>query len=124
MSRFENIWTFKTARFAVHLDVAWEDFPDMSWADAETLDKIERGVWGVYVFRVRVMLDGREIAADYLGNSVYESVSDFRDHFGVRAKSRAEGCNYGSYFSDMVAEAVAQARSELRSMQAVRIRAA
>jgi hypothetical protein len=108
----ERIWTFKTANFTVEL--AWEDEPDpdLSWADEETLEKLDDGIWVNACFRVLVTgPNGEELGSSYLGNSIYENVEDFRtEHLGLAAMSRAEGVNYGSYFPGMVKEAIKEAR--------------
>lgn len=115
MSQWNNIWKFKTARFVVSLDWEWEDYPDISWDETgEVQEKCESGEWGVYTFRVRVLCDGREVGVDYLGNSIYADPGEFyQEHIGVRAKSRADNCNYGCYFTDMVGEAIREARKTL-----------
>lgn len=115
MSRWTNIKTWNTKRFTVTLDYEWEEYPDLSWdKTGETVAKIESGEWGNYCFCVRVMADGREIATNYLGNSIYADPTDFyREHIGVAAKSRAAGVNYGCYFTDMMHEAIREARKAL-----------
>lgn len=114
MTHFETIWRFETARFTVTLDVAPEDQPDLSFDDTgETQDKVARGIWGVYLFRTRVLLDGREIGCDYLGHSIYENPSEFRDHIGARGK-------YGSYFTDMIHSAIGEARKAICEAPRVR----
>jgi len=97
---FITIWTFHTKRVTVTLACTPEMDPDLSWADAETLEKIERGDYVAVTFRVRVAVDGRTMGEDYLGNSIYADVRDF-------ARER------GGYFSDMVANAIAEARRML-----------
>lgn len=106
----DHIWRFNTARFSVILDCDWEENPDFSFDETgETEDKCRRGVWSCVCFRVRVLLDGEEIAADFLGNSIYADVCDFaREHLGCRT------AGYGSYFPDMVREAISEARAEIR----------
>lgn len=42
-----------------------------------------------------------------LGGSIYEKPAEFRDHFGMNGKG------HGSYFSQMVREAIAEARKRL-----------
>lgn len=116
MQHWTNIRTWKTARFAVTLDWTWEDNPDLSWDDTgEVTEKINSGEWGNFTFRVRVTCDGREVGADYLGNSIYADPEEFyREHIGIRAKARAKGVNYGCYFTDMMHTAIADAREALR----------
>lgn len=106
-----TIWKFKTANFTVIMDYDYETDFDHSWADAETLEKLESGEWTSYCFRARVLdRDGNEIGVDYLGDSIHEDPEDFRDHIGLAIKSRADGRNYGSYFVDMIGRAIEEAR--------------
>lgn len=117
----DTIWTFRTKRFAVILDWDYETDPDLSWDDTgEVAAKINSGEWVNACFRVRVMFDGHEVAADYLGNSIHADPADFRDHIGLAAKSRADGRNYGSYFTDMVRTAIAEARQCLANVPRLR----
>lgn len=101
----ERIWSFKTAQFEVDLAWEYERDPDLSWADDETLDKLDRGIYVNATFRVRVLWNGKLMSDQYLGNSVYEDVHEFRSHHVVG--------NAGSYFTDMVHEAIADARKAL-----------
>jgi hypothetical protein len=112
----ETLWEFKTARFRV----AWEISPcedcDLSWDDTgEVADKINSGLWYAFDSAVVVYLDGREVGADYLGQSIYENPRDFRDHLGMNAHG------HGSYFSDMVRGAIAEARKNLSGLPRVRV---
>ena len=121
MSSWRIIRSFKTSRFSVILDCEEEQQPDTSWMDAAELHKLESGEWVNVVFRVRVLCDGREIGSDYLGNNVYADVREFaREHLGIRPKARTDGANYGCYFSDMTASAIAEARTTLRNAPRVR----
>src|SRR5262249_1777423 len=102
---------FNTAQFCVALAWQPESDPDLSWADDADRAKLDDGTWVNATFWVTVTHKGKEVARDALGNSVYADVRDFyREHLGIRAKSRADGRNYGCYFSDMVANAIAEAR--------------
>jgi hypothetical protein len=59
---------------------------------------------------------GEMLGADYLGNSIYANVRDFRkEHVG------AQGA-HGSYFVDMVHEAIREARAHLRTLQTIKVR--
>jgi hypothetical protein len=122
MQHWENLWLFATKRFKITLDAAWEDDQDLSWDDTgEVREKIASGEWGCFVFRVRVLLDGREVGIDYLGNSVYADPREFyQEHIGIRAKAREAGCNYGCYFTDMVRAAISEARKTLRDLPTLR----
>ena len=113
----ERIWSFDTARFSVVLECEDERDPDTSWADDETLANLESGCWVNACFAVRVFMDGVEVASSYLGNSIYAEVADFRrEHItyavDVRA-ARERGVSMGSYFPEMVREAIAEARKTL-----------
>lgn len=114
---YETLWTFRTANFKVELSCTDEPDPDLSWADEETLEKLESGEFVNVMFRVRVLgPNGEELGSDYLGNSVYSDVSEFRrEHVGAQGR-------YGSYFRDMVSEAIREARRELRELHQVRVR--
>ncbi len=109
---YSRLWSFRTARFRVELGVQDETYPDLSWDETgETQTKVANGEWGCFDFRVRVLLDGREIARDAIGNSVYADPREFwEEHFGIAALRRKTGRNVGCYFSDMVRQAIADAR--------------
>jgi len=99
----ETIWQFRTANFRIAYEVFWDE-------DGETRDRLERGLLVSFVAKVTVYWNGQEVGSDYLGNCIYESAEDFRDHFGGR----------GSYFSDMVRNAVREARRNLNAVPKVR----
>ena len=112
MPYFETVWSFSTARFTLFLEAAIEPDPDISWDDTgETQENIALGTWTNYLFRVRLEMDGIEIATDYLGNSIHANASEFRDHIGIKKL----GENYGSYFSDMVRQVCSEARQIIRN---------
>lgn len=115
MQHWENLWLFNTARFSIHWDIAPCYDLDLSWDETgEVSANIESGFWQAFDCRVRVLLDGVEVATDHLGQCIYENPSDFRDHFGMK-------CNgHGSYFSDMVKNAVNEARKLIGNMPKVR----
>lgn len=100
---WNRIWTFETQNFTTQLDWEFEQDPDLSWADTEIIRAIEAGTYNNVTFRVRVLFRGHEIAADYLGNSVYENVMDFR-------RERR------GYFRDMVRTAITEARKAFADM--------
>ena len=114
-----RIWKFKTRNFLVTLSAEYEEYPDLSWDDTgEVAEKLESGEWGNYCFAVKVYgPHGEEIAADYLCNSIHADPADFRDHIGSQGK-------WGSYFTDMVHNAIAQARKSIADMRAIPIRRA
>jgi len=108
-------WTtirrFATKRFVVKLQWEPEQFAELSWMDAADHRKIESGEWINCTFRVAVFLDGARIVEQSLGNSVYADPADFaREHYGTA------GTGAGGYFSDMVREAIRDARKHVSAM--------
>ena len=120
---------FRTANFRVIVDAIEEDSPDLSWDDdGETREGIESGKYLLFCARARVVHDDLgEIASDYLGNCVYESLDAFQDHRACAAyerklnaerKARGEGeVIVGSYFSDMVRQVCRDARAKLHTVR-------
>jgi hypothetical protein len=119
-----TIRTFRTANFRVIVDAVEEESPDLSWdEDGSTRDGIESGRYLLFCVRARVIHDDLgEIASDYLGNCVYESLEAFQDHRECAAQTRelrAQGSQAvcGSHFSDMVSEVCREARTRLATMR-------
>jgi len=103
------MWSFKTKNFTV----IWEIEPDalnVSYMDRSLADECRRnirsGKWECFATTVRVIENSSGVAMGeaFLGGSVYANPAEFRDHFGMNKKG------HGSYFSDLVREAVAEAR--------------
>jgi hypothetical protein len=101
----ETVYTFKTRRFTLELAAEPEnDTPD--WFGAEKdIQRIERGELVYFIARVRVLLDGRELASDYLGGCCYESAGSFRQD---------------PYFFDMARSAIKDARAAIRNTPRLR----
>lgn len=101
----ETVYAFKTRRFTLELAAEPEtDTPD--WCGAEwDIQRIERGELVYFVARVRVLLDGRELASDYLGGCCAESTGSFRQD---------------PYFYDMVRSAIKDARAAIRNTPRLR----
>lgn len=114
---WQTMWSFKTKHFRVAWDITPDEDCDASFDETgETAEKIASGEWSCFVSRVIVELNGREVGCDYLGNSIYETPAEFRDHIGARGK-------YGSYFTDMVRSSIAEARKNVAALQSVKLRA-
>lgn len=117
MSRnHEVMWTFRTARF----EIQWRIYPchdlDLSWDDTgETRENLESGFWRAFDSEMVLLLDGEEIASDWLCDSVYENPSDSRDHIGMKNRF------HGSYFSDMVREVCREGRKALQGRPYMRV---
>lgn len=126
---YETIRSFETARFAVIVDATYDDYADMSYMDADEFSEFCGKGGASYLVRVRVMLDGVEIASNYLGGCDYYNIHDFQDHrecgrTNREFAARGERGRCGSYFADMIRRTIADARQTLRSREPVRIRAA
>lgn len=108
------IWQFKTKHFIVRMSCDYDqDMVDLSWDDTgEVREKLASGEWAVYTFHAEVIerSTGNTIGEDYLGGSIYGDPEDFRDHVGLAEKGRKDGRNYSSYFTDMIREAIKEAR--------------
>jgi hypothetical protein len=108
---WDTVWTFKTAQFTVELAFGPEDlsprdcFDEESGLADEICDGIEHGLYLWFCARVRVLWQGAEIGADYLGGCCYKSAEEFiRD----------------GYFRDMVREAVSHARAQFAAAPHIR----
>ena len=106
MTDWENIWRFNTSRFSVRLDVAHDDWMDLSWdEDGDVARQINAGILGHFQFRVTVSLNGVMLGTDYLGGCIYENPEDFRGN---------------GYFRGMVMAAIADARAFLKASPSLR----
>lgn len=111
-----TMWKFQTKHFVVKWQIEREAF-DASYMDKnlvkECRAKIRSGEWKCFASKISIThkQSGTELAAEYLGNSIYANPADFRDHFGMT------GMGYGSYFSDMVHAAITAARDEYPRMR-------
>lgn len=126
---YETVWSFKTARFTVKLKIAEDRGYRYDGDDptGEIQAKLDRGEYIAFDSCVAVALDGLEIASDCLGGSVYaaDEVSEFwtahrdpnpmnRNCSIMRARHPAGPMvSICHYFPDMIAQAIAEARSLL-----------
>lgn len=86
-----TIREFNTPNFRVVVDAIEESDLDLSWdKDGQTRAGLESGKYIAFVARARVFLtaNGQEIASDYLGGCVYESLDAFQDHKECGAANR------------------------------------
>lgn len=120
---------FETANFHVIVD-ALEDYDlDLSFDDTgEVRDKLESGEFISFTARCRVVhIKLGELGVDYLGGCIYESLEDFMDHKECAAQTRelkAKGSSAicGSYFADLVSDAIKEARNNILEAQSIKVR--
>jgi hypothetical protein len=115
-----TIWQFNTRNFCVQFNARPEEPRVLDWdEDGSIARDLESGEFCAFVAEVRVLFHGIEIGADYLGGCIYKTPEDFRDHLGVRqyelklSEELGEPVAVGSYFSDMVREAIREARENM-----------
>ena len=126
----ETVWEFNTARLSVKLNLTRDRRfrYDGTDDDGEIQAKLDRGDYIAFDSELVVELDGEEIAADYLGGSVYSwsNVHDFytghRDPDPMRRACSLNPRNIGHYFPDMVREACKEARAKLAKLGTIRVR--
>lgn len=113
----KKMWQFKTRNFTV----LWLITPDVLCTAgieperaAEWKKDIRAGKLKCFQSEIRVVCNATGIALGeaYLGNSLYENPAEFRDHFGMSAGG------FGSYFAQMVKEAIDEARKRFPAHQA------
>lgn len=113
---WETMWKFHTKRFSVSWQIAPDFDLDLSWDDDGSIRQgLDSGFYTAFMSRVVVLLDGNEIGVDYLGGSIYENPAEFRDHIGIKKQPHC-----GSYFSQMVRQAIAEARNRLCNAPKIR----
>lgn len=119
-----KVWSFKTKRFEVCLEIERERHYkyDGDDEDGSIQDKIDSGEYVAFTSKLAVYLDDNEIASDHLGGSVYaaKNVSEFwtshRDADFMNRNcqpmrdARGQNVMIGHYFPDMVRTACDQAR--------------
>lgn len=123
MTTIKTLRRFERCNFTVDVK-AVEDFDlDLSFDETgEVRKQLESGELCSFGVIVTVYCKGQEVGEDSLWGCIYKRPEDFMDHHGLAAKSRKDGCNYGSYFVDMIRSAIAEARKNLSALNAVRVR--
>lgn len=124
-----TIREFRTSNFHIIVDAIEDDDLDLSWDDDGSVrNDLNSGNLIAFCARVRVFCQGNEISSDYLGGCVYSNLDAFQDHKGIRQYARQVSQEHGSpvvvgsYFSDMVRNAISEARATLRELQTIRVR--
>ena len=128
-----NIRTFETRNFKVSIEAEYDYDLDLSFdEDGSTRKALESGE--LIAFQVSCIVthkaSGMDLGTDYLGGCIYKSLADFADHREcgkqnrkLQRQKKAGRC--GSYFSDMIHEAITEARKNRAklSMPTLRVKA-
>jgi hypothetical protein len=121
-----TIREFTTDNFTVIIDAVEDTDVDLSWDETgEVSAKIETGELVAFCARARVLLhledEDIELASDYLGGCVYESLDAFADHracgrYNRELAAKGEAGRCGSYFADMISNVCVAARREFDAL--------
>lgn len=105
---YDELATYDRDGFFVIVDKTWEDvavrdcFDDSCYDIADMERKVNDGLLDWFMLRVRVLLDGHELGRAYLGGCMYDDARE------VLTDGTAE---------DLIAEALIEARSEVRRLK-------
>ena len=118
MSNHNVIREFNTPNYVVRV-LAEEEFDsDLSWDDTGRVRKqLEAGDLIEFCAHVEVIHrpTGAVLGEDFLGNCIYKSLGAFADHRACGRQNRrwakqGKTGQCGSYFADMISEAITEAR--------------
>ena len=79
---YDTIAEFERDGYDIIVDKTYEDlsprdcFDDSQFDIAEINHNIDRGVYDWFMLRVRVLVEGHELASEYLGGCLYENALD------------------------------------------------
>jgi hypothetical protein len=79
---YDEIGSFERDGFFVIVDKSWEDlnprdcFDDSVFDIKELCEDINSGKYDWFMLRVRILVDGHEMASEYLGGCLYENARD------------------------------------------------
>lgn len=82
MRHFEQLAEYEREGFEIIVDKTWEDIHPRDCFDDSVTDinklceQIDTGYYDWFMLRVRVLVDGHELAAEYLGGCCYENARD------------------------------------------------
>jgi hypothetical protein len=82
MRHFDRLAEFEREGFEIIVDKTWEDMhPSDCFDDSVTdinqlCEQIDTGYYDWFMLRVRVLVDGHELASEYLGGCCYEDARD------------------------------------------------
>jgi hypothetical protein len=133
MSRpyFETVWTFKTARFTVALELSeCQDDPADSFDDQRDVDAIRNGLVEWFDAQVSVYLDKQCVGSDSLGGCSYTTMNEFwtahRDpdplnrNSSIMRAAKGDNVCICHYFPSMVQQALTAARKNICNMPQLR----
>lgn len=104
-----QMFSFETAKFQVLATIEPDSDADLSWADAQQMEAINDGRDEVFGAVVTVTFEGIKIGCASIWGNVYSRPSDF---FAER----------GGYFTDLVREAIGEARATFAKIGATSLR--
>lgn len=87
---YDELATYERDGFTVIVDKTWEDLDPKQCFEADDLpelyEKIDNGTYDWFMLRVRVLVEGLELADHYLGGCCYEDAKE------VLTDGTAEDC--------------------------------
>jgi len=121
---------FNTPNYIVRVSAEPEMDSDLSWDETGRVRKqLENGDLIEFVAHVEVIhrATGAVIGEDYLGSCIYKSFDDFMDHRACGKQNRkwakqGKSGRCGSYFADMIGEAIAEARKNYPNLACGQLR--
>ncbi len=82
MRHFDELARYEREGFEIIVDKTWEDmhprdcFDDSVTDIGQLCEQIDTGYYDWFMLRVRCLVDGHELAAEYLGGCCYENAKD------------------------------------------------
>jgi len=82
MRHYDELASFDRNGFFVIVDKTWEDLNPRDMFDDSVTDidkmcqEIDSGLMDWFMLRVRVLVDGHELASEYLGGCLYEDAKE------------------------------------------------
>jgi hypothetical protein len=128
MERIGVMRKFNTRNFSVVVEAYPEHELDLSWdEDHSVANGLRTGRLIAFLAHAEVILNGRVVGEYWLGNCIYRSFEDFMDHKECGKQNRqwaeeGKAGRCGSYFRDMIHEAIAHARSTVNASKSIYIR--
>ena len=130
MNTIGIIREFNTKNFTVTVDALTDNDIDLSFAEDadEIIEQLESGELTAFCVRASVYMHGIELGSDYLGGCLYKSIDEFQDHIESgkykreQEKKHGKKINVGSYFVDVVRQAISEARLRMKELNGIKLR--